>query len=132
MWLTLPETSKADEQDVSIRETEATPQLVEVSICETENSDTTKDRSDASKNDDISVNSEIKKSIIAAGPQPEGRFPKNPLQNGFPLFPSQMLSIKTSFREKIAHLKSAKEMAFFWLLKMHHLPQLILTFVRYT
>ena len=30
-----------------------------------------------------------------------------------PLFPSQMLSIKKSFREKIAHLKSAKEMAFF-------------------
>ena len=30
-----------------------------------------------------------------------------------PLFPSQMLSIKTSFREKIAHLKSAKEMASF-------------------
>ena len=29
------------------------------------------------------------------------------------LFPSQMLSIKTSFREKIAHLKSAKEMASF-------------------
>ena len=27
------------------------------------------------------------------------------------LFPSQMLSIKTSFKEKIAHLKSAKEMA---------------------
>ena len=33
--------------------------------------------------------------------------------NIFPLFPSQMLSIKTSFREKIAHLKSAKEMASF-------------------
>ena len=30
------------------------------------------------------------------------------------LFPSQMLSIKTSFREKIAHLKSAKEMASFF------------------
>ena len=29
------------------------------------------------------------------------------------LFPSQMLSIKTSFREKIVHLKSAKEMASF-------------------
>ena len=30
-----------------------------------------------------------------------------------PLFPDQMLSIKTSFRDKIALLKSAKEMAFF-------------------
>ena len=30
-----------------------------------------------------------------------------------PLFPGQMLSIRTSFREKIAHLKSAKEMASF-------------------
>ena len=30
-----------------------------------------------------------------------------------PLFSSQMLSTKTSFREKIAHLKSAKEMASF-------------------
>ena len=30
-----------------------------------------------------------------------------------PLFPTQMLSIKTSFRETIAHLKSAKEMASF-------------------
>ena len=34
-----------------------------------------------------------------------------------PLFPSQMLSIKTSFREKIAHLKSAKEMAFFLIIE---------------
>ena len=33
--------------------------------------------------------------------------------NVSPLFPSQMLSIRTPFREKIAHLKSAKEMAFF-------------------
>ena len=33
--------------------------------------------------------------------------------NVFPLFRSQMLSIKTSFREKITHLKSAKEMASF-------------------
>ena len=30
-----------------------------------------------------------------------------------PLFPSRMLSIKTSFKEKIAHLKSTKEMVFF-------------------
>ena len=29
-WLTRPETSKADEQNVSIRETESTPQLVDV------------------------------------------------------------------------------------------------------
>ena len=33
--------------------------------------------------------------------------------NVSPLYPSQMLSIKTWFREKIAHLKSAKEMASF-------------------
>ena len=33
--------------------------------------------------------------------------------NIFPLFPSQMLSIKTLFRKKIAHLESAKEMASF-------------------
>ena len=33
--------------------------------------------------------------------------------NVSPLFTSQMLSIKTSFREKIAHLKSAKDMASF-------------------
>ena len=33
--------------------------------------------------------------------------------NVSPLFPSQMLSIKTSSREKIAHLKSTKEKAFF-------------------
>ena len=32
--------------------------------------------------------------------------------NVSPLFPSQILSIKTSFRDKIAHLKSAKEIAF--------------------
>ena len=48
--------------------------------------DTTKDRSDASKNDDfpiIIVNSEIKEAIIAAGAkQPEGSFPKDPLQSG--------------------------------------------------
>ena len=89
-WLTRPETSKADEQDVSIRETESTPQLVDVNSFNNstneENSDTTKDRSDASKNDDfptIIVNSEIKKAIIAASPkQPEGPFPKYPLQSG--------------------------------------------------
>ena len=33
--------------------------------------------------------------------------------NVSPLFPSQMLSIKTSFRDKISHLKSDKEMTFF-------------------
>ena len=33
--------------------------------------------------------------------------------NVSPLFPSQMLPIKTSFREKISHLKSATEMASF-------------------
>ena len=33
------------------------------------------------------------------------------------LFPSQMLSIKMSFREKVVHLKSAKEMASFLIVK---------------
>ena len=88
LWLTRPETSKADEQDVS--ETESTNQLVEVNSFNNstneETSDTTKDRSDASKNDDfptIIVNSEIKKAIIAAGlKQPKGPFPKDPLQSG--------------------------------------------------
>ena len=37
--------------------------------------------------------------------------------NVSPLFPSQMLSIKTSFKEKIAHLKSAKEMASFLIIE---------------
>ena len=89
-WLTRPETSKADEQDVSIRGTESTPQLVDDNSFNNstneENSDTTKDRSDARKNDNfptIIVNSEIKKAIIAADPkQPEGPFPKDPLQSG--------------------------------------------------
>ena len=85
-WLTRPETSKADEQDVSIRETQSTFQLVDVSIRERENSNTTKDRSDARINDDFStiiVNSEIQKTIIPAGlKQSEGSFPKDPLQNG--------------------------------------------------
>ena len=79
-----------DEQNVCIGKTECTPQLVDVNSFNNstnkENSDTTKDRSDASKNDDfptIIVNSEIKKAIIAAGPkQPEGPFPKDPLQSG--------------------------------------------------
>ena len=87
-WLTRPEIFKADEQDVSIRETESTLQLVDVSVCETENFNATKDRSDASKNNNfptIIVNSEIKKAIIAAGPkQPEGLFPKDPLHTGRP------------------------------------------------
>ena len=70
-WLTRPETSKADEQDVS--------------ISETENSTTAKDRSDASKNDDFLttiVNLEIKKAIIVVGhKQSKGRFYKDPLQS---------------------------------------------------
>ena len=48
-------------------------------------SNTTKDRSDANKNDNflIIVNSEIKKAFIAADPkQPKGIFPKDPLQSG--------------------------------------------------
>ena len=89
-WLIQPETSKADEQDVSIRETESNPQLVDVNSFNNstneENSDTTKDRSGASKNDNfptIIVNSQIKKAIIPAGPkQPEAPFPKDPLQSG--------------------------------------------------
>ena len=89
-WLIRPETSKADEQDASIREKESTPQLVDVNSFNNstnkENSYTTKDRSDASKNDHfptIIVNSEIKKAIIAVGPKhPEEPFPKDPLQSG--------------------------------------------------
>ena len=50
------------------------------------NFNTTKDKSDASKNDDFPsfiINSEIKKAIIAAGPkQPKGPFPKDPPQSG--------------------------------------------------
>ena len=37
--------------------------------------------------------------------------------NVSPLFPSQMLFIKMSFREKFAHLKSAKDTAFFLIVK---------------
>ena len=85
-WLTRSETSKADEQDVIIPETESTPQFVDVGIRETENSDTKKNRSDASKNDDfptIIVNSVIKKAITAAGPKQSKRlFSQDPLQNG--------------------------------------------------
>ena len=86
LWLTRPETSKADEQDVCIRKAESTFQFIDVSIRETENSDTTKHRSDSSKNDvfpTIVLNSEIKKAIIAAGSkQPEGLFPKDSLHSG--------------------------------------------------
>ena len=73
-WLTRPKTSKADEQDVRIGETESTAQLVDVNSFNNrtneKNFDTTKDRSDASKNDNfptIIVNSEIKKAITVAG-----------------------------------------------------------------
>ena len=75
LCLTRPETFKADKQDVTIHKTESTRQLVDVNSFNNstnkENSYTTKDKSDASKNDDfltIIVNSEIKKAIIAAGP----------------------------------------------------------------
>ena len=89
-WLTRSETSKADEQDVSICETKSTPLLVDVNSFNNstneESSDTTKDRSDASKNDNFPtniVNSEIKKAIIAAGAkEPKGHFPKDPFQSG--------------------------------------------------
>ena len=70
-------------------ETEYILQLVDVNSFNNstneENSDTTKDRSNASKNDDFSiiiVNSEIKKAIIPTGPkQPEGPFSKDRLQS---------------------------------------------------
>ena len=56
-WLTRPETSKTDEQDINIRETESIVQLVDVNSFNNstneENCDTTKDRSDAGKNDDF-------------------------------------------------------------------------------
>ena len=89
-WLIRRETYKADEQDVTSHETESTPQLVDVNnfnnSTNEENSDTFKDRSDARKNDNYStiiVNSEIKKAIIAEGPkQPDGSFPKDPLESG--------------------------------------------------
>ena len=66
------------------------PRLVDVNnfnnSTNEENSDATKDRSDASKNDNfptIIVKPEIKKAIIAAGPkQPKGPFPKDPFQSG--------------------------------------------------
>ena len=61
-----PGTSKADEQDVSIPEIEFTPQFVDVNSSNNstneKNFDTTKDRSDISKNDDfptVIVNSEL-------------------------------------------------------------------------
>ena len=41
------------------------------------------------------------------------KFSNKFFDNVSPLFCSQMLSIKTSFREKIAHLKSPEEMASF-------------------
>ena len=76
MAITRSEIFKADEQDVSICETESTPLLVDVnsfnSSTNEKNSDTAKDRSDSSKNDDfptIIVHSKIKKAIIAAGPK---------------------------------------------------------------
>ena len=47
-WLTRPETSKADEQDVSIRETESIPQLVNVNSF---NNSTNKQNFDTTKID---------------------------------------------------------------------------------
>ena len=53
-----------------------------------------------------------------------------------PLFPSQMLSIKTLFREKIAHLKSAKEMASFLIVENASLattyPDVCTAYMMYT
>ena len=80
-WLTRPETSIADDQNVGNSETESTPQLVDVSHHATENSKSTKNRSSASENANfrtIAVNL-VKKAIIAAGfIQPEGLFPEDP------------------------------------------------------
>ena len=45
------------------------------------------------------------------------KFSNKFFDNVSPLFPSQMLSIKTSFGEKIAHLKSAKKMASFLIIE---------------
>ena len=68
-----------DDQNVDNSWTESTPQFVDVSIHVTENSESTKNRSNASENADfrtIIVNL-VKKAIIAAGfIQPEGPFLK--------------------------------------------------------
>ena len=45
------------------------------------------------------------------------KFSNKFFDNVSPLFPSQMISIKTSFREMIAHFKSAKEMASFLIIE---------------
>ena len=47
----------------------------------------------------------------------ETKFSNTYCDNAFLLFLSQMLSIKTFFEEKIAHLKSAKEMASFFIIE---------------
>ena len=47
----------------------------------------------------------------------ERKFSNKFSDNISPLFPSQMLSIKTSFREKIAHLKSAEEITSFFIVE---------------
>ena len=56
--------------------------------------------------------------------------------NVSPLFPSQMLSIKTSFREEISHLKSAKKMASFLIVENASLattyPDVCTAYMRYT
>ena len=78
-WLTPPETSKANKQEVRIRETKSISQVVDVNSFNNntnkKNFDIAKDRSNASKNDNfptIIVNSETKKTIIVGDPkQPE-------------------------------------------------------------
>ena len=56
--------------------------------------------------------------------------------NVSPLFPSQILSIKTSFRENNAHLKSAKEMASFLIVENVSLattyPDVCRAYIMYT
>ena len=112
-WLTRPETFEAVEQDVSIRDTKSTPQLVDVNSFNNstneENSDTTKDRSDASKNDNfptIIVNSEIKKAIITTRlKQPKGTFPKDSLTSPKQFFIfNNLLPLCNTIRPEITNL----------------------------
>ena len=52
-WLTRPETFAEDDQNVGNSETDSTPQLVDISNHATENSESTKNRSNASENADF-------------------------------------------------------------------------------
>ena len=63
------------------------------------------------------------------------KFSNKFFDNVTPLFPSQMLSIKTSFTEKIAHLKSAKEVVSFLIVENASLattyPDVCTTYMMY-